>query len=114
VVQTFTLKVAGAEIRGNPIPGEVSLYNSSRDLSLIMTEECAAVKTPPLEFVKLIADFCGIKNSSHFSLLYMALSDLSVESISSTFAQHGLRPKGLVDGMLRKLVLSPFTTDPEI
>ncbi|KAI3318140.1 hypothetical protein HD806DRAFT_549483 [Xylariaceae sp. AK1471] len=98
VAQTFTLNLFGAEIHGSPIRGQVSLCNTGRLLSLVMTEECAAAKTPPYELVKLMADFCGIKDSSHFSLLYMALGDLSLESISSTFAQHGLHPKGLVFG----------------
>ena len=104
ISQTFTLNLAGTELHGSPVRGQVSLSYTGNLLNLLMTEECAAAKCPPYELVSLIADACGIKDPNHYSLLYTALSSSNMESISSTFTQQGICIKGLVFGMPRKLM----------
>ena len=103
ISRTFTLNVAGAEIRGSPVCGQVSLSHTGDLLNLLMTEDCAAAKCPPHELVNLIADACGIEDPNHYSLLYTALSSPNMESISSTFTQQGIYVKGLVFGTPRKI-----------
>lgn len=99
ISQTFTLNLAGTEIHGSPIRGQVSLSYMGNLLNLLMIEECAAAECPPYEFVSLIAGVCDINDPNHFSLLYTALSNSSMESIFSTFTQQGIYIKGLVFGM---------------
>ena len=96
--------MAGTEIHGNPVHGQVSLSYTGNFLDLQMTEECAAAKCPPYELVSLIADACGIRDPNHYSLLLTALSTSSMESISSTFTHQGICVKGLVFGMSLELV----------
>ena len=107
ISRTFTLNVAGAEIRGSPVRGQVSLSHTGDLLNLLMTEDCAAAKCPPYELVSLIADACGIEGPNHYSLLYTALSSRSMERISSTFTQQGIYIKGLVFGTPRKSAFVP-------
>ena len=107
ISQTFTLNVAGAEIRGSPVRGQVSLSHTEDLLNLLMTEDCVAAKYPPYELVSLIADACGIEDPNHYSLLYTALSSPSLERISSTFTQQGIYIKGLVFGTPRKFAFVP-------
>lgn len=99
ISQTFTLNLTDTHIHGSPVRGQVFLSYTGNLLNLFMTEECAAARCPPYELVSLIADVCGIKDSNRYSLLYTALSNSSMESISSTFAQHGNYIKELVSGM---------------
>ena len=99
--QTFTLNLAGTEIHGSPVRGQVSLSNTADSLSLLMTEECAAAQCPPYELVNLLADVCGIKDPNHYSLLNTTLSSSSLEEISSTFTQQGISVRGLVFGTPR-------------
>lgn len=101
ITQTLMLNLAGTEIHGNPVRGQVSLSNTGDLLDLLMTEECAAAECPPYELVRLVADACEIKDPNHYSLLYTALSSSSMESISSAFTQQGICIKGLVSGMPR-------------
>ena len=108
ISRTFTLNVAGAEIRGSPVRGLVSLSHTVDLLNLLMTEECAAAKCPPYELVSLIADACGIEDPNHYSLLYTALSSPSMERISSTFTQQGIYTKGLVFGTPRRVEFVPM------
>jgi hypothetical protein len=107
ISQTCMLNLAGTEIHGSPVRGQVSLSYTGNLLNLLMTEECAAAKCPPYELVSLIADVCEIKDSNHYSLLYTALSSSSMESIFSTFTQQGIYIKGLVFGMPWKFVSYP-------
>ena len=107
ISQTFMLDLAGTEIHGSPVRGQVSLSYTGSLLNLLMTEECAAAKRPPYELVSLIADACEIKDPNHHSLLYTALSSSSMENISSTFTQQGVYIKGLVFGMPREFVSYP-------
>lgn len=104
ISRTFTLDLAGTNIYGSHVRGQVSLSYTGNSLNLLMTEECAAAKCPPCELVSLIADACEIKGPNHYSLLYIALSSSSMESISSTFTQQGICIKGLVFGMPQKYV----------
>lgn len=99
--------MAGTEIDGSPICGQVSLSYTGNRLNLLMTEECAAAECPPYELVSSIADAFGIKDPNHYSLLYTALSNSSMESISSAFFQQGISIKGLVFGMSWKFVSRP-------
>ncbi|KAF2812279.1 uncharacterized protein BDZ99DRAFT_518138 [Mytilinidion resinicola] len=96
ILQTFMFNLAGTEIQGNPVRGQVCLSDTGHLLNLLMTEECAAAQCPPYELVSLIADACAIKDPNHFSLLFTALSGSSMESIYSTFTQQGIYIKGLV------------------
>lgn len=91
ISQTFTLNLAGTEIHGSPVRGQVSLSSTGNQLNLLLTEKCAAAKCPPYELVSLIASALGINGPNHYSLLY--------ESISSAFTQQGIYVKGLVFGM---------------
>ena len=108
ISRTFTLNVDGAEIRGNPVRGQVSLSHTGDLLNLLMTEECAAASCPPYELVSLIAEACSIEDPNYYSLLYTALSSPSMERISSTFTQQGIYIKGLVFGTPRKSVYVPI------
>jgi hypothetical protein len=99
IAQTFVLNHRGTEIHGRPVGGEGAASCAGHLLTLTITEKLAAAKTAPYEFAKLLVGFFRIKDPNHFSLLYMALSDLSMESIVSTFAQHGIPVTGLVLGM---------------
>jgi hypothetical protein len=56
---------------------------------------------PSHELVTLIAETCRIKDQKHFSLLYTALSNLSLKSINSAFLQQGIRVEGLALGKKR-------------
>jgi hypothetical protein len=97
------LNLAGAEIRGGDVRGQVSLSYTGDFLNLLMTEECAAAECPPYELITRIADACGIKDPKHFSLLYAAFSNSSMESLDSTFKEQGIYIKGLVFGMPQSL-----------
>jgi hypothetical protein len=103
------LNLSGTEIHGSPVRGQVSLSYTGNLLNLLMTEECAAATCPPYELVALIADTCEIKDANHYSLLYIALSNSSIESIFSTFTQQGIYIKGVVFGMPSRFVLYPKT-----
>lgn len=95
VAQSFTLSLPGKGlIVGSEVPGDACLAKNGCLLTLSMTQDCIESKTPPYQLVKLMADYCSIKDSGHFSLLYMVLSDLSIENLSSLFCQHGLRVTG--------------------
>lgn len=99
IFQIYTLNLAGTEIHGSPVRGQVSLSYTVDSLNLLMTEDCTAAECPPYELVSLMADACGIEGPNHYSLLYAALSNSSMESISSTFTQQGIYVKGLVLGI---------------
>ena len=99
ISQAFTLDIADAQIHGQPVRGQVSLSCTGDLLNLIMTEECAAATCPPYELVRLVADLCEIKDPSHHSLLFTALSNVSIESTASTFAQQGICIKEPIIGM---------------
>jgi hypothetical protein len=90
---------AGKEIQGNPIPGQVTISSTDNAFTLSMTEACAMAECPSHELVSLIAETCCIKDQKHFSLLYTALSNLSLKSINSAFLQQGIRVEGLSLGM---------------
>ena len=102
VSQTFVLNLSDTEIHGTPVRGQVSLSSTGNMLNIILTDECAAAECPPHELVALIADACEIKDTNHYSLLFTALSNASLEGIFSTFAQQGISVKGLVFGMIWK------------
>jgi hypothetical protein len=104
ISQTFMLKLAGAEIHGSPIGGQVSLAYTGDMFNVFITEECGTAEFPPYELVSLIADAFEIKDPTHFTLLYTALSNSSMEAIVSTFDQQGIYVKGLVLGMLLRFV----------
>jgi hypothetical protein len=99
ISQAYTLNLAGSEVHGSPVRGQVSLSLNGNLLHLLMTEECAAGKCPPYELVSLLAGVCDIKDPNHLSLLYTALSSSSLQSIFSTFTQQGIYIEGLVLGM---------------
>jgi hypothetical protein len=99
ISQTFMLNIAGTEILSGDVRGQVSLSYTENFLNLLITEECAAAKCPPYELATLIADACGIKDPKYFLLLYIALSNSSLESINTTFKEQGIYIKGLVFGM---------------
>jgi hypothetical protein len=101
IAQTFVLNHRGIEIHGRPVSGRGAVSCAGHLLTLTVTEELAAAKTAPYELARLLVEFFHIKDPNHFSLLYMALSDLSMETIVSTFAQHGIPVTGLVLGMQR-------------
>jgi hypothetical protein len=107
ISQSFLLNLSGTEIHGSPVPGQVSPSHTGNMLNIMMTKECAEAECPPHELVTLIADACEIKNTTHYSLLFTALSRASLESIFSTFTQQGIAVKGLVFGMTRKRMLFP-------
>ncbi|PQE10655.1 heterokaryon incompatibility protein [Rutstroemia sp. NJR-2017a BBW] len=96
ISQTFVLNVAGAEILGDDVRGQVSLSYSENFLNLLMTEECAAAAHPPYELATLLADACRIEDPKHFSLLYIVLSNSSLESINKNFKEQGIYINGLV------------------
>jgi hypothetical protein len=99
ISQTFLLNLDGIEIHGSPVRGQVSLSYAENLLNLLMIEECAEAKFPPHELVTLIAEACKIIDVKHFSLLYMVLSNSSMESIFSAFTQQGIYVEGLELGM---------------
>ena len=101
ISKTFLLKLAGTEIYGSPVRGQVSLSDAGGCLNLFMTEDCAAAECPPYELVRIVADACNIKDPNHYSLLYTALSNSSMENIAATFTQQGINVKGLVFSMHR-------------
>jgi hypothetical protein len=105
--QIFTLNLAGTEIRGSSVRGQVSQSYTGTLLNLLVTEEFAEAKCPSYEFVRLIADVCEIKDPNHYSLLHTALSSSSMESIFSTFAQQGIYISGLVLGVSYKFKSYP-------
>jgi hypothetical protein len=100
IEQTFVLNHRGTKIYGKPVPGEVAI-SCAGHLPLTITEEFAAAKTLPYEFARLLAGVCHITDPNHLSLLYMALSDLGMESIASTFTEQGISVTELVPGMQR-------------
>ena len=89
------MKLPGKEIHGNSIPGQVTISSTDNTFTLTMTEECATAECPSHELVSLLAETCSIKDQKHFSLLYTALSNLSMKSINSAFLQQGIRVEGL-------------------
>ncbi|KAH8698045.1 hypothetical protein GQ44DRAFT_733432 [Phaeosphaeriaceae sp. PMI808] len=95
ISQTLTMNLAGSEIHGAPIPSQVTLTTTDDKLTLSMTEECATAECPPHELVSLSADTFGIKDSTHYSLLFTALSNSSMKSISSAFSKQGIQVEGL-------------------
>jgi hypothetical protein len=99
ISQNFMLNIAGTEILGGDVRGQVSISYTENFLNLLMTEECVVAKCPPYELATLIADACGIKDPKHFSLLYTTLSNSSLESINTSFKEQGIYIKGLVFGM---------------
>lgn len=99
ISKTFKLVVSGTEIHSSPVRGQVSLSHTGDFLNVLMTDECAGAKCPPYELVTLVADACEIKDPKHLSLLLTALSNSSMESIYSAFAEQGIYIKGLVFGM---------------
>ena len=84
------------EIHGNPIPGHVSVSTIDDIVTLTMTEEAATAECPSHELVSLMADICGIKDQEHISLLFTALSKLSLKSINAAFLQQGIKVEGLL------------------
>ncbi|PMD47662.1 hypothetical protein L207DRAFT_415975, partial [Hyaloscypha variabilis F] len=117
ISQTFLLKLTSTNICGSPVRGQVSLSSSGGYLNLFMTEECANAECPPHELVRLVAEACNITDPNHFSLLYTALSNSRLESISAAFTQQGINVKGLKSrrylGQRRNLfhIPSPFWGD---
>lgn len=97
IAVTFTLDLPSKKVVGNSVPGEAIITRTGH-LNLVLSEKCAAAEIPPYELVKLMADTFHVPETG-FSLLHMALSDISVESISSIFTQHGVYVKGLNLGM---------------
>lgn len=99
MAQVFILDLPGERVEGNSVPGQAALKKEGRFVSLVMSKECAAAKMPPYDLVKHMADAFSITDPTHIPLLHMALSSMSVESIFSTFTQHGISVKGLDLGM---------------
>jgi len=97
IAVNFTLNLP-SKLEGNPVSGEAMMKSNGHPLTLILSEKCAAADTPPYELVKLMADMFQVPEK-HFSLLHMALSDMSAESILSIFTQHNIPVKGLNLGM---------------
>jgi hypothetical protein len=89
------MDLAGKEIQGNPIPGQVTVRSTENTFTLYMTEKCATAECPSHELVNLLAEMCSIKDQKHFSLLYTVLSKVSLRSINSAFLQQGIRVDGL-------------------
>jgi hypothetical protein len=87
------MDLAGKEIQGNPVPGQVTVR--STEFTLYMTEKCATAECPSHELVSLLAEMCSIKDQKHFSLLYTVLSKVSLQSINTAFLQQGIRVDGL-------------------
>lgn len=85
-------------IRGNAVDGQVSLSKTDDSLSFYMTEECIKASCPPYEFALLLAETCGIKDPSHYTLLYTVLTNPDHNAISSTFVQRGIYVKALGTG----------------
>ncbi|KAK4123607.1 hypothetical protein N657DRAFT_633853 [Parathielavia appendiculata] len=93
---TFVLSLPHKDIFGRPVCGQIAQSTTGHFLDVIMTQDCAAADSPPYELVTCIADLCGIKDPRHSPLLFTALSNSSLRSISSTFIQQGIRLEGLV------------------
>ncbi|KAJ4290882.1 hypothetical protein N0V90_010078 [Kalmusia sp. IMI 367209] len=96
VSQTFTMILPDKEVYGNPIPGHVSISSVDNVLTLVMTEESATAECPSHELVSLLAEACGITDQKHISLLFTALSNLSLKSINAAFVQQGIKVEGLL------------------
>jgi len=101
ISKTFTLEFPGRRVDGHPVLGQVALSKGSH-VKLIISEECVTAKTPPYELVKLLADTFHVTDPKDFTLLNLALSDVSADSILSVFNQHGIRVDGLTLGKLRR------------
>jgi hypothetical protein len=86
------------EVYGNPIPGHVYISSADNVLTLIMTEETATADCPSHELVTLLAETCGIKDQKHISLLFTALSNLSLKKTNAAFLQQGIKVEGLILG----------------
>jgi hypothetical protein len=86
------------QVRGNPVDGQVSLSKTDDSLSFYMTEECIKATCPPYEFAALLAETCGIKDPSHYTLLYTVLTNPDLNTISSIFVQRGIYVKILGSG----------------
>ena len=99
VSQTFKLELPNEEIYGNPIPGHVYITSADNLLTLVMTEETASADCPSHELVSLLAETCGIKDQKHISLIFTALSNLSLKKVNAAFLQQGIKVEGLVLGM---------------
>jgi hypothetical protein len=101
ISQIFVLEQQDAEIYGNPVRGQVACLQSDDCINLFLTEECATAECPPFDLVRLFADICAIQDPSHYSLLFVVLSNYSMESIAATFARQGLQAEGTTIGMIR-------------
>ena len=98
IAVNFTLNLLGKKVEGKPVHGEATLQTNGDQLTLFLSEECAAADTPSYELVKLMAETLQVPEK-YFSLLHMALSNMSVKSILSTFAQQRVAVKGLSLGI---------------
>ena len=110
IAVTFTLDLPNKKVEGNPVSGEAMVTKNGRLVGLVLSEGCAAADTPPYALVKLMADTFHVAEK-HFLLLHMVLSDMSVESLFSTFTQHGIFVKGLDLGTCAELLCSVIYTN---
>jgi len=84
------MKFEGHNIAGRPGRGRVASSSKGNAFNLYMTEDVLTSQFLPFELVDNIAGHCGIRDPTHISLLYTALSDPSLERIDMTFAQQGI------------------------
>ncbi|KAH8819774.1 heterokaryon incompatibility protein-domain-containing protein [Xylogone sp. PMI_703] len=96
IFKIFILSRDGATTYGNPVPGEAVISRTGNFLHLIITEECAAADSVSHELVHLIAEACGINESSHLLLLHTAISNSNLQNIHSAFAHQGIYIEGIV------------------
>jgi hypothetical protein len=93
--KTFILDLSDRRVEGSPVKAHAA-FISGPPPSLVVSEECAAAKTPSYEVVRLLADTFQITDPKSFPLLYTALSDMnaSLQSIRSSFTQQGVYVQG--------------------
>lgn len=84
------LNIAGAEIVGSVVPGQVYLSSTENFIVMLMTVEFAAAKQPLNELATLIPDARGIEGPKHLALPSALISDLRPESINTAFKEQGV------------------------
>lgn len=89
IMQVYSVKYRNADYIGRPCTGEVALTLRNGSIHLYLTREGLCSKSLPLEAAKRLADYCGVVDPLHVSLLQASLTETSIRRLQNAFAREG-------------------------
>ncbi|KAF4636998.1 hypothetical protein G7Y89_g1094 [Cudoniella acicularis] len=90
IVEGYKLISGSFKVAGRSDLSEVSSILEGELLQIFLTEDAITSTCPPFKLVGLLADICGIQDSSYHALLQATLSESKLRRVQQTFYREGL------------------------